>query len=141
MSEIIRAVPQGTVLFSTITAPDLACFAMVLVAASSAPRSALAPAPIPYILVGVLTQMKTMSASAIQAVTLHEKNRLGFLAGKWIVVDSSPGRVTAAVFVPSRAARTILGRPVSWIGRWLEFHAAIRSVFKSTTLTVMSGLW
>lgn len=76
------AVPQGTVLFSTTTAPALACFAMVLVADSRAPRSALAPAPMPYILVGVLTQMKMMSASAMDAVTLEEKNRLGSLAGR-----------------------------------------------------------
>lgn len=140
MSAMMLAVPQGTVLFSTITAPALACFAIVLVAASRAPRSALAPAPTPYILVGVLTHMKMMSASVMEAVTLQEKNKLGFLAERRIVVDSKPGRVTAASFVPSRAVRTIFERPVSWMGKWLEFHAVMRSAFKSTTLTVMSGL-
>lgn len=113
MSEIIFAVPHGTVLFSTITAPAFACFAMVLVAASRAPRSALAPDPMPYILVGVLTQMKMMSAPAMDAVTSQEKNKLELLAEKWILVDSSPGRVAAAFLVPSRAIRTIFGRPVS----------------------------
>lgn len=142
---MILAVPQGTVLFSTMIAPLLAFFAMVRVADSSAPKSALAPAPTPYILVGVLTQMKIISAVAMHGTTLVEKNRFGFLDGRWMMLlDEAalmPLRpVTVVSLVPSRAMRTILGRPVSWMGRWLEFHAAILSELRSTTLTVIEGL-
>lgn len=138
---MILAVPQGTVLFSTMTAPVLAFFAILLVAASSAPRSALAPAPTPYDLVGVLTQMKMMSASATQGITLVEKNRLGSRAGRCSRVSCRPGKVREDSLVPSRAMRTILGRPSSWMGRWFEFQAATRSSLRSTTLTDIEGLW
>jgi hypothetical protein len=143
ISEIILAVPQGTVLFSTITAPILAFIAIVLVADSRAQRSALAPAPTPYALVGVLTQIKIMSALAMQGVTLVEKKRLGPRAGRRTPPDdsSTPGSPDmVASLVPSRAMRTIFGRPVSWMGRWFAFQAAMRSTLRSTTLTVMAGL-
>jgi fluoride ion exporter CrcB/FEX len=122
MSRIICAVPQGTVLFSTTMAPSFACFAIMLVALSKMLRSAVAPAPRPYSFVGVLTQMKTMSASEIDSVTLVENVRLGALLGMLTV--PRPGKSIIAALVPSRAILTILGRPFSWIGRWDELHAA-----------------
>jgi hypothetical protein len=82
--------------------------------------------------------MKTMSASAIDSVTLVEKVRFGVLLGMLIV--PRPGRSIIAAFVPSRAILTILGRPFSWIGRWDELHAATFSWLKSTTLTIICGL-
>lgn len=57
ISWIIRAVPQGTVDFSTMMEP-LACLATVLVALSIALTSAMDPAPRPCVFVGVLTHMK-----------------------------------------------------------------------------------
>ena len=72
--------PHGTVLFSTMMVPALACFATVRVAPSTALTSAMDPAPSPCILVGVLTQMKTMSALAMASTTLVEKTRLGWRA-------------------------------------------------------------
>ena len=81
MLRMMFAVPHGTVLFSTIIAPVFAFLATTAVALSRMLRSAMAPAPMPYNLVGVLTQMKTISASAIDSDTLVENTRFDALAG------------------------------------------------------------
>jgi hypothetical protein len=79
--------------------------------------------------------MNTISASAIDSVTLIEKVRLGVL---WrILTVPRPGKSTVEELVPSRAILTIFGRPDSWIGRWAEFHVATLSWFRSTTLTMI----
>src|ERR1700753_3354316 len=75
ISDIRLAVPQGTVLFSTIMAPFLANLAISLVAPSKAAKSLAAPAPLPLYLVGVFTARKTTSASAILFAESAEKNR------------------------------------------------------------------
>lgn len=66
MSDIKFAVPQGTVLFSTMMAPFFANWAISLVAPSRADKSLAEPAPLPEYFVGVLTDRKMTSASPIQ---------------------------------------------------------------------------
>jgi hypothetical protein len=75
ISDIRLAVPQGTVLFSTIIAPFFANFAISLVAPSRADKSLAAPAPRPLFLVGVFTARKIISASAMLLAESVEKKR------------------------------------------------------------------
>jgi len=77
VSWINSAVLQGTVLFSTRIAPGFACIAISLVTASSAVTSVARPAPKPLVFVGVLTAMRTISASLIDFDTSVEKNKFG----------------------------------------------------------------
>lgn len=88
----ISAVLQGTVLFSTMIAPGLAWIAISLVTASSAVTSVALPAPIPRILVGVLTAISTISASLIVFETSVVKNRFGTRACTAISSRCSPHR-------------------------------------------------
>ena len=72
-----------------------------------------------------MTQMNTISASAIDCDTLVENVRFGVLLGMLTV--PRPGRSMVEELVPSRAILTIFGRPGSWMGRWAEFHVATLS--------------
>lgn len=99
-------------LFSTMIAPLFADFATVRVALSTALRSAIAPAPRPWDFVGVLTQMKMMSALEIDSVTSVENVRFPVRPLSEIgFVDS--GMDILASTVPSLAMRTTLRRPSS----------------------------
>jgi hypothetical protein len=79
MPRIVSAVPHGTVLFSTMMAPGFIARATVMTALSSAAKLVAAPAPIPLAFVGVLTLIKTISATAMQLSTEVEKKRFGCL--------------------------------------------------------------
>lgn len=84
VSLTIWAVRHGTVLFSTMIAPGLACCAISAVTASNAVMSVAHPLPAPRVLVGVLTEIKTTSASEMHRPTWVLKTRLGCLAGTTI---------------------------------------------------------
>ncbi len=77
ISRMDCAVLQGTVDFSTTILLSEATFAIVLVAASTYPKSAAAPFPMPFVLVGVLTHTKMSSASSIALSMSVEKKRFG----------------------------------------------------------------
>ena len=77
---IAAAVRTGRVLFSTTIVCPVAASATVRAQASTQRRSLAWPAPSPLVLVGVLTEMNTMSAAAIDASTSVEKVRLRPLA-------------------------------------------------------------
>jgi hypothetical protein len=61
--------------------PDLAYVATSLTAPSMAVMSVARPAPTPRLLVGVLTLMRIISASAMVCVQAVEKKRFGKRAG------------------------------------------------------------
>ena len=87
--------------------------------ASTQRRSLAWPAPSPLVFVGVLTEINTMSASAIASSTAVEKLRLRPLA-----------RLTTA------------SRPGSYTGSRLRsgsFQASIRAWLRSTTVTCNCG--
>lgn len=90
VSWMISAVRHGTVLFSTRTAPGFPWMAISRVTASRAVTSVARPPPIPFIFVGVLTAIKTMSASLIHRETSVEKKRFGVRAGIEISSRCSP---------------------------------------------------
>jgi hypothetical protein len=113
--------------------------AISLVAPSRATILVAAPAPIPVILVGVLTLKNTISASETHLATSVEKKRFCCRAGSSTV--ESPSTVTFVAFVPSRATRTISLRPGSWMGGCCEFHLRIRPASLSTTVTLILGFW
>ena len=69
------AVRTGTVDFSTTILLEVATLAMVRAQSSQFLMLAARPAPIPWVLVGVLTEMKTMSARAISSSMEVEKKR------------------------------------------------------------------
>jgi len=72
------AVRTGTVDFSTMIAPGLACSATVATTASNVAMSVAEPAPIPRpVLVGVLTATRTTSASLMDFAISVVKKRLG----------------------------------------------------------------
>ena len=71
------AVPQGTVLFSTMIVPGLAYDAASLTAPSNAVMLVALPAPTPLVLVGVLTAKKITSAVHMLACMSHVKKRFG----------------------------------------------------------------
>jgi hypothetical protein len=80
--------------------------AMSLTALSRAAMFVACPAPIPVVLVGVLTLRRIMSASAIASAISVEKNKLGSRMG---LFDADPGEAPGFMLVarkPSRAART-----------------------------------
>jgi hypothetical protein len=90
VSWMSSAVLHGTVLFSTRIAPGLAWMAISLVTASSAVTSVAFPEPKPRVLVGVLTAIRTISASLIVFEISVEKKRLGMRAGITISSRCSP---------------------------------------------------
>lgn len=76
IQRIDSAVRQGTVDFSTTILERVETRAIVLVADSMYAKSAAKPRPCPDVFVGVLTEMKMMSASSMALSTSVEKNRL-----------------------------------------------------------------
>src|SRR5690606_28729073 len=84
-------------------------------------KSAACPFPFPYVLVGVFTEINIMSASSIAFSTSVEKNK----------------------FLP-RASETTKSKPGSYTGSLLKsasFHASIRALFRSTTVTSTFGFF
>jgi hypothetical protein len=69
------AVRTGTVDFSTTILPLVHTFAMLRAASSQFLMLAARPAPMPWVLVGVFTEMKITSASSITLSTSVEKKR------------------------------------------------------------------
>ena len=86
---IISAVLTGNVLFSTIIVWSFANFAICLTDSSREERSLAKPEPIPRDFVGVLTEMKIISALLIDSSIFVVKNKLRFL---WsLTISLSPG--------------------------------------------------
>lgn len=163
VSRINSEVRHGTVLFSTRTAPVLACKAISRVTASNAVTSVARPAPSPLVFVGVFTAISIISASPIYFETSVEKCKFGSRAGMlnslksahWLShsdveeLDDDPADNDktwdcCAVLQdrePSRPIRRMYSSPGSWIGKCLEFHCAIRLGSRSTTVTLMCGFW
>ena len=83
------AVRTGTVLFSTTILSDVLTSAILRAHNSQFLMLAARPAPIPCVLVGVLTEMNTTSARWISASMLVEKNRLRFRED--LTTSSRPG--------------------------------------------------
>ncbi len=109
----------GKVLFSTTIVWPVATLATWRAQASTQRRSLAWPAPKPLVLVGVFTEMNTMSAAAIASSTAVEKLRLR-----------------------PRARPTTASKPGSYTGsllRSLSFQAAMRCSLRSTTVTWRSG--
>lgn len=85
---------------------DFAVGAMSLIALSRAAMFVACPAPIPVVLVGVLTLRRIMSASAMALAISVEKNRLGSRAE---LSDTDSGETPEFMLgarKPSRARRT-----------------------------------
>ena len=137
---MVWAVPQGTVLFSTIIAPGFADLAMSLVVASTADVLVACPAPRPTILVGVLTLRKIISASEIEFVMPVEKKRLAARAEPSDPLEGVSSSTCLPDRNPSRATRTTSCRPGSCTGRCFEFQLAMRAASLSTTVTRTCGL-
>ena len=113
------AVLTGKVDFSTMILLFLATLAICRAQSSICFKSAAIPFPVPYVLVGVFTDIKIRSASSMALSTSVEKNK----------------------FFP-RTLPTISFNPGSYIGillTSLSFQAAILASFKSTTVTLISG--
>jgi hypothetical protein len=70
------AVLTGTVLFSTTILSEVETSAILRAHSSQFLMLAARPAPIPWVLVGVLTEMNIMSALLISSSMLVEKKRL-----------------------------------------------------------------
>ena len=87
--EIASAVLTGTVLFSTTILDDVDTLAIMRAAPSQYVRSAARPAPMPLVLVGVLTDTNTMSASPMCLVVSLLKKRLR--PRHALTISSSPG--------------------------------------------------
>uniref|UniRef100_A0A182VHM1 Uncharacterized protein n=1 Tax=Anopheles merus TaxID=30066 RepID=A0A182VHM1_ANOME len=113
MCMILSAARTGTVLFSTTILLFCDISAIMRAQPSTYFRSAARPLPLPYVFVGVLTEMKISSASWIAFSMSVEKNRLRLR--HWRTTSSRPGWCLS------------------------EFHWAIRSVLRSTTVIWMSG--
>ena len=115
----MAAVRTGRVLFSTTMVWPRAWAATERAEASTQRRSLACPAPSPFVLVGVFTDRKTMSAAAMAASTSVLKNRLR-----------------------PRQRPTTASNPGSYTGKRLRsgsFQAAMRSALRSTTVTWMPG--
>jgi hypothetical protein len=116
------AVPQGTVLFSTMIVPGFAWIATSLTASSRAVMFEALPAPNPNVLVGVLTARNTMSALEMLLRESDVKIRLGRRLES-VTLDSMLPRNSESwsgwttVRAPSLVTRTILFSPGSCIGR------------------------
>mmetsp|Transcript_26117 Transcript_26117/g.61218 ORF Transcript_26117/g.61218 Transcript_26117/m.61218 type:complete len:313 (+) Transcript_26117:564-1502(+) len=110
------AVRTGTVDFSTTILLEVAISAILRAQSSQFLTLAARPAPIPWVLVGVLTEMKMMSASAMVSSMAVEKN----------------------MFLP-RTDCTTSRSPGSKMGRLSEFQAPICFSEMSTTVTLTSG--
>ena len=89
MVSIEEAVRTGIVLFSTMILGPSATSAIIRAAASIYFRSAARPAPTPWVLVGVPTHTKMMSAALMAPFTSVEKKR--FLPRAEATTLSSPG--------------------------------------------------
>jgi hypothetical protein len=120
-------------------ARSLAYMATTLVALSSADVFVAWPAPMPVVLVGVLTLRNTISASATESLMFVVKKRFGGRAGSSAGPFCAFSRKRDVDLVPSRALRMTSYNPGSCTGRCLEFHCAIRLAFMSTTVTRMRG--
>ena len=116
---IAAAVRTGRVLFSTTMVWPVAAWATSRAQASTQRRSLACPAPRPLVLVGVFTEMKTMSAAAIEADTSVEKCRLRPRARS--TTRSSPGSYTGNLL------------------RSASFQASMRAWLMSTTCTCTLG--
>jgi MinD superfamily P-loop ATPase len=79
------AVRHGTVDFSTMMAPGLACLATKAVTASNAAMLVAEPAPFPCPLVGVLTAMRTTSASLTHLATSVVNIKFGCLTVVFLI--------------------------------------------------------
>lgn len=106
-SRIVSAVRHGTVLFSTTILSFSASAAIIRVADSKYDKFGALPAPVPAVLVGVLTQTNTMSALLMAPLTSVEKKR--FCRREF----------------PSRASLSTSGSPGSYKGSFSLFHADI----------------
>lgn len=103
------------------------------------------PAPTPDVLVGVLTAMKIMSAREMLSGVLEVKKRLGSrlevaVSSVQVASDVWFDSLNNSLDVPSRASRTILCNPGSWMGRWADSQRAIRRSSRSRTSTLIEGL-
>ena len=115
---IRSAARTGIVDFSTTIVWPRACSAMRRAQASTYCKSEALPAPGPVVFVGVCTEMKTTSASA---------------------KAETPWACGWKCKLRPRTCRTISCKPGSKTGRLSLFHAAMRSVFRSNTVTCTSG--
>lgn len=89
MCIILSAARTGTVLFSTTILLFCATFAINLAQPSTYFKSAARPLPLPYVLVGVFTEINIRSASLIAVSMSVEKNK--FLLRHSRTISSSPG--------------------------------------------------
>jgi hypothetical protein len=110
--------------------PSLAYDAISLTAPSTAFIFVARPAPWPNILVGVFTAKNIMSASDRHCCEFVVKKRFGLRS------RSGSGLDEDFLTPPSRARRTTLSRPGSWMGRWADCQALILRVSRSRTFTV-----